>query len=44
MLPHEYQMTGTGKRFLFFGSGVGDINRMFIFAANDGIDMLANSS
>ena len=44
VLPHEYQMTGTGKRFLFFDIGVGDVNRMFIFATNDGIDMLANSS
>ena len=44
VLPHEYQMTGTGKRFLFFDTGVGDVNRMFIFATNDGIDMLANSS
>ena len=43
-LPHEYQMTGTGERFLLFNSGVGDINRMFVFVANDGIDMLANFS
>ena len=44
MLPYEYQMTGAAKRFLLFDSGVGDINRMFIFATNDGVDMLANSS
>ena len=44
VLPHEYQMTGTGERFLLFDSGEGDINRMFIFATNYGIDMLANSS
>ena len=44
VLPHEYQMTRTGKRFLLFDSGVGDINRMFIFATNDGIVMLSNSS
>ena len=44
VLPHEHQMTGTGESFLLFDSGVGDINRMFIFATNDGIDMLANSS
>ena len=44
MLPHEYQMTGTGKRFLLFDSSVGDINTMSIFASNDGIDVLANSS
>ena len=42
VLPHEYQMTGTGKRFLLFDSGVEDINRMLIFTTNDGIDMLAN--
>ena len=44
VLTHEYQITGTGERFLLFDSGVGDINRMFIFATKDGIDMLANSS
>ena len=44
MLPHEYKMTGAAKRFLLSDSGVGDINRMFIFATNDGVDMLANSS
>ena len=44
VLPHEYQMTGTSERFLLFDSGVGDINRMFIFATNGGIDMLSNSS
>ena len=27
-------MIGTDERFLFFDSGVGDINRMFIFATN----------
>ena len=37
-------MTGTGKIFLLFDISVGDINRMFIFATNDGIDMLGNSS
>ena len=44
VLPHEYQMTGTGGRFLLFDSDVGDINRKFIFATNDEKDMLANSS
>ena len=34
-------MTGTGKIFLLFDISAGDINRMFIFATNDGIDMLA---
>ena len=44
MLNHEYQITGTSERFLSFDSGVGDLNILFIFATNDGIDMLANSS
>ena len=44
VFPHEYQMTGTGERFFRFDSGARDIYRMFIFATNDGIDMLANSS
>ena len=44
VFPHVYQMTGTGERFFLFDSGVRDIYRMFIFATNDGIDMLANSS
>ena len=44
VLPHEYQMTGTVEKFLRFDSGVRDTNRMFIFATNDGIDMIANSS
>lgn len=35
VLHHEYQMTGTGEIFLLFNSGVVDINRMFIVAAND---------
>ena len=41
VLPLEYQMTGTGKRFLLFDSGVGDVSRMFLFATNDGKDMLS---
>ena len=44
VLPYEYQMIGTCERFLLFDSGVGYINSMLIFATNDGIDMLANSS
>ena len=44
LLPHEYQMTGTGERYLIFDSGVGNINRMFIFTTNDGTDILVNSS
>ena len=44
VLPHEYQMIGTGEIFLLFDSGLGDINRMFMFATNDGTDMLASCS
>ena len=44
VLPHEYEMTRTGERILLFDSGVGDINRIFKFATNDGIDMLADSN
>ena len=44
LLPHEYQMTEPSERFVLFDSGVEDINRMFIYASNGGIDMLANSS
>ena len=44
MLPHKYQMAGRGERLLLFDNGLGDSNRTFIFATNDGIDMLANSS
>ena len=40
----KYQMTGTGERFLLFDSSVEDTNRMFTFATNAGIAMLANSS
>ena len=44
VLPLSYQMAGTGGRILLFDSDVGNINRMFMFATNDGIDMLDNSS
>ena len=44
VLPNEYQMTGTGERFLLFDSEVVSINRMFIFATNGAIVIHANSS
>ena len=44
VLAHEYQMTGTSERFLLFDSGAGDLDIMFIFATNNGIDMFSNSS
>ena len=40
VLPQKYQETLTGERFLFFGSGVGDTSRMFIFATDEGIHLL----
>ena len=43
LLPLEYQMTATGKIFLLFYISSGDINRMFIIATYDGIDILGNS-
>ena len=44
MVAYEYQMIAAEERFLLFDSGVGDINRMFIFATNDGTDIFASSS
>ena len=44
VLPHKYQTAGRGERFLLFDNGLGDSNKTYIFATNDGIDMLANSS
>ena len=44
---HEIPMKSRwhdGGRFLLFDSGIGDINRTFIFATNDEIDMLADPS
>ena len=43
VIPQQYQLTATGERFLLFDSGVGDANRMLIFATDDGLQMLANS-
>ena len=40
----EPRYTHDGGRFLLFDSGIGDINRTFIFATNDEIDMLADPS
>ena len=42
VLPHKYQMAGGGERFLFFDNGLGDSNKTFIFATNDGIDILVS--
>ena len=42
VLPHKYQTAGRGERFLLFDNGLGDSNKTFIFATNDGIDMLVS--
>ena len=43
VLPQQYQLTAAGGQFLIFDSGVGDVNRMFIFATHEALDLLANS-
>ena len=42
-LPEEYQVTSGGEQFLAFDSGVGDDQRMFIFASPQGLQALGNS-
>ena len=43
VLPLLYQQTSTGEPFLLYDSGIGDVNRIFIFATNQALDLLANS-
>lgn len=42
-LPPVFQNTSAGSRFLLFDSGVGDLNRIFIFASDIGIQLLSES-
>ena len=42
-LPNEFQLTSNGDPFLIFDSGVGDLNRIFIFASPQGLQLLSNS-
>jgi len=42
-LPQQYQVTSVGEQFCQFDSGVGDDNRIFIFATNQGLEWLTNS-
>ena len=42
-LPNNYQVTNRGDRFLLFGSGIGDVNRLILFATNDAIRLLATN-
>ena len=44
VLPNDFQRTDRGDRFLLFDSGVGDINRIIIFATDNSISLLAESS
>ena len=43
LLRNNYQITNRGNRFLLFDSGVGDVNRLIIFATNDAIRLLATN-
>ena len=42
-LPQVYQTTAAGERFLIFDSGVGDQDRIFIFASEIGLQILRES-
>ena len=42
-LPNNYQVTNRGDRFLLFDSGIGDVNRLILFATNDAIRLLATN-
>ena len=43
VLPQEYQLTSYGGQFLIFDSGVGDQERIFIFASDVGLRFLSES-
>ena len=43
VLPNNYQITNKGDHFLLSDSGVGDVNRLIIFATNDAIRLLATN-
>ena len=42
-LPEQYQLTVNGEQFMIFDSGIGDHERMFIFASELGLKFLAES-
>ena len=44
ILPNNYQVTSTGDQFLAYDSGVGDANRILIFASPQSIRLLGRSS
>jgi len=39
-LPNNYQITHRGDRFLMHDSGVGDVDRLIVFATDDAIQLL----
>ena len=41
VLPAQYQRIKNGEQFLLYDSGVGDINRILIFASNQAIQLQA---
>lgn len=42
-LPPPYQQTSNGERFLLFDSGIGDENRIIIFATDQALQLMRNS-
>ena len=42
-LPEQYQLTVNGQRFMILDGGIGDHERMFIFASELGLQCLAES-
>ena len=44
VLPKRYQVAKAGEEFLIFDSGIGDNERILIFATQQGIHFLSNNS
>ena len=44
ILPERYQVTKSGERYLIFDNGVGDNERILIFAIQQGIHFLSDNS
>ena len=42
-LPQEFQVTSTGEQFMLYDSGVGDQNRMLLFAGSNAVELLKQS-
>ena len=43
VIPNEFQTTDRGDRFLLYDSGVGDVNRILLFATDQGLNLLSTS-